>query len=78
MSITNGFKMFLYVVLHEKGGANGHIGETSQSQYIVLSDHDPSAEELDALLNLGYDQMRDTIEAQRYDLDALPKLPAKP
>jgi hypothetical protein len=71
MSKSNGPKVFLYVVRHFKAG------ELNGAQHLVIADRDPTAEELAALLNLDYDQMHDSIEAQRYDLDAIPKLPPK-
>lgn len=72
MSISNGAKQFLYVVRHSLGKG------WEEKQYLVLSDRDPTQEELIALLKLEYEPETDNIEAQRYDLDALPTLPPKP
>lgn len=71
MSTKNGAKQFLYVVRHSSG-FNGF-----DRQYMMISCHDPSEDELIALLKLNHDPECDTIEAQRYDLDALPTLPPK-
>lgn len=71
MSAANGPKEFLFVVRHFK------TGELNGAQHLVLADRDPTAEELTVLLKLDYDQIHDSIEAQRYDLDAIPKLPPK-
>ncbi len=63
--------MFIYVVRHRAG----QVGD--EHQYLVRSDHDPTAEELDALLNLGYDDITDVLQAERYDLESIPQLPSK-
>ena len=69
MSKSNGPKQFLYVVRFVQ------LGDTHQ--YMITGDHDPTQDELIALLKLDYDPECDSIEAQRYDLDAIPKLPPK-
>lgn len=68
MSKSNGPKQFLWVVKYTK--PNGWDGD----QFMIIADRDPTREELVALLKLDD---RGNVEAQRYDLDAIPKLPPK-
>ncbi len=68
MSKTNGPKQFLYVVRYSKVNGMGVV------QYLIFADRDPTAAELFALFKLD---ARGSIEAERYDLDAIPKLPPK-
>ena len=71
MNTKNGAKVFLYVVRHSVGKG------WEEKQYLVLSERDPTQDELIALLKLEFEPETDAIEAQRYDLDAIPKLPPK-
>ncbi len=71
MSKSNGAKQFLFVVRF--GRRDGAV-----EQFLVLGSHTPDAFELSRLLHLDYDPQIDELEAQRYDLDALPTLPSKP
>ncbi len=72
MSKGNGAKQFIYVVRYKRRGVT--------KWYFIRSDHDPSMEELIGFLNLPRGKAgcgTVTLEAQRYDLDAIPKLPPK-
>lgn len=61
---TNGQKLFLWVVRLERDGKD--------ALYFVRSAHSPDAFELARVLQINYDPEQDTLEAQRYDWDALP------
>ena len=66
MSKGNGQKQFIYMVLWRR--------RSVRKWYLIRSDHDPSMEELIGHLHLP---KGGTIDVQRYDLDAIPKLPPK-
>lgn len=73
---NNGAKTFIYVVRYSRGVFSSNVGPSSRREqfYLIRADRDPTADELIALLHLDYDETHDELDAQRYDLDALPVL----
>ncbi len=69
--MNNGTKQYLYAVRHE----HEDKGDGGESNYLILADRDPTIEELVELLGLDYEPEKgENLQAERYDIDALPML----
>ncbi len=66
----NGAKTFLFVVYFTRPNLGTEV-------HIIRADHNPDRDEIAEALHLGYDEMRDTLEAVRFSEDEVPTIPPK-